>query len=65
MKVLHINDQAGVACILAKYQRINGMESKVLSLNSILTNYKFDKFGIFKFYKEYVDIVEGTNFVDC
>ena len=58
MKILHIHDQAGVACILAKYQRYNGMESKVLSF------YKFDKFGIFKFYKNYVDVVEQTNFVD-
>ena len=64
MKVLHINDQAGVACILAKYQRYNGMESKVLSPNSILTNYKFDKFGIFKFYREYVDIIQGSNYID-
>ena len=64
MKVLHINDQAGVSCILAKYQRCNGMESKVLSPNSILTNYKFDKFGIFKFYKEYVDIIQGSNYID-
>ena len=49
MKILHIHDQAGVACILAKYQRRNGLESKVLSLN------KIDKYGILKFYKDYVD----------
>ena len=52
MKILHINDQAGVACILVKYQRINGIESKVLSSN------KIDKYGILKFYKDYVDIVD-------
>ena len=57
MKILHINDQAGVACILAKYQRIYGRESKVLSYN------KIDKFGIFKYYKEYVDIVDRDNFI--
>ena len=57
MKILHINDQAGVACILAKYQSINGRESKVLSYN------KIDKFGILKYYKDYVDIVERDNFV--
>ena len=45
MNILHINDQAGVACILSKYQRINGQQSKVLSYN------KIDKFGILKFYK--------------
>jgi hypothetical protein len=64
MKILHINDQAGVACILAKYQRDNGTESKVLSSNSILITYKFDKSGILKYYKDYVDIVDGINFVD-
>ena len=57
MKILHINDQAGVACILAKYQSIKGRESKVLSYN------KIDKFGILKFYNDYVDIVERDNFV--
>ena len=57
MKILHINDQAGVACILAKYQRINGEESKVLSYN------KIDKFGILNYYKDYVDIVDRDNFV--
>ena len=58
MKVLHIHDQAGVACILAKYQRYKGIESKVLS------SYKFDKFGIFKFYKDYVNIIDQSNFID-
>ena len=58
MKVLHINDQAGVSCILAKYQRMNAIESKVLSSN------KIDKFGILKFYKDYVDIVEPAHFAD-
>jgi hypothetical protein len=55
---LHIHDQAGVSCILAKYQRMNGIESKVLSSN------KIDKFGILKFYKDYVDVVEPADFVD-
>ena len=57
MKILHINDQAGVACILAKYQRFNGQQSKVLSYN------KIDKFGILKYYKDYVDIVDRDNFI--
>ena len=57
MKILHIHDQAGVACILAKYQRINGQQSKVLSYN------KIDKFGILKYYKDYVDIVDRDNFI--
>ena len=58
MKILHINDMAGVACILAKYQRANGIESKVLSPNRI------DKFGILKYYKNYVEIIDPINFLD-
>ena len=52
LNVLHIHDQAGVACILAKYQRMNDIKSKVLSSNTI------DKYGILKFYKDYVDLVD-------
>jgi len=58
MRVLHINDQAGVACILAKYQRVNNIESKVLSSN------KIDKYGILKFYIDYVNIIDRTNFIE-
>ena len=50
--------QAGVACILAKYQRMNDIKSKVLSSN------KIDKYGILKFYKDYVDLVDRANFVE-
>ncbi|HEX5187270.1 MAG TPA: hypothetical protein VFV86_10315 [Nitrososphaeraceae archaeon] len=64
MKILHINDQAGVACVLAKYQKYYGINSKVLLPNSILTNYKFDKFGIYKFYKDHVTISNGFNYLD-
>ncbi|HEY6657937.1 MAG TPA: hypothetical protein VIZ62_05375 [Nitrososphaeraceae archaeon] len=55
---MHIHDQAGVACILAKYQRMNDIKSKVLSSNTI------DKYGILKFYKDYVDIIDRANFVE-
>ena len=58
LKVLHIHDQAGVACILAKYQRMNGIQSKVVSAN------KSDKYGILTFYKDYVDLVERSNFAE-
>ena len=58
LNVLHIHDQAGVACILAKYQRMNNIKSKVLSSNTI------DKYGILKFYKDYVDLVEASNFAE-
>ena len=58
LNVLHIHDQAGVACILAKYQRMNNIKSKVLSSNTI------DKYGILKFYKDYVDLVDRSNFAE-
>jgi hypothetical protein len=45
--VLHIWDQAGVAFILAKFQRINGNESRVIRVKNN------DKYGIDEFYKEY------------
>lgn len=47
MYVLHIWDQAGVAFILAKFQQINGNESKVIRVKNA------DKYGIDEFYKEY------------
>ena len=34
------------------------MKSKVLSYNTI------DKYGILKFYKDYVDLVDRSNFVE-
>ncbi len=58
LNVLHIHDQAGVACILAKYQRMNNIKSRVLSSNTI------DKYGILKFYKDYVDLVDRSNFAE-
>jgi hypothetical protein len=45
--VLHIWDQAGVAFILAKFQQMNGNESKVIRVKNA------DKYGIDEFYKEY------------
>jgi hypothetical protein len=45
--VLHIWDQAGVAFILAKFQQMNGNESKVIRVKNT------DKYGIDEFYKEY------------
>lgn len=47
MYVLHIWDQAGVAFILAKFQQINGNESKVIRVKNA------DKYGIDEFYEEY------------
>lgn len=45
--MLHIWDQAGVAFILAKFQQINGNESKVIRVKNA------NKYGIDEFYKEY------------
>jgi glycosyltransferase involved in cell wall biosynthesis len=56
MKILHIWDQAGVACILAKYQTIQGHESKVLKMAD------YDKFGINSFYHEYVDEIAAQRY---
>lgn len=54
MKILHINDQAGVACILAKFQEKQGVESKVIAIA--------DKYGIKEYYKNNVIFVEKENF---
>ncbi len=56
MRILHIWDQAGVACTLAKYQTIAGNESKVIVLAAV------DKYGIYDFYKRYCMKVDGLNF---
>ena len=51
MHILHIEDAAAVACILAKYQNLtHECKSKVVKLD------KYDKFGFYKFYKDYVNI---------
>jgi len=48
MRILHIWDQAGVAFVLAKYQRLNGHDSKAIMVR------EYDKYGIGKFYNQYV-----------
>jgi glycosyltransferase involved in cell wall biosynthesis len=59
--ILHIGDQAGVACILAKYQRSQGYKSEVIKLS---TN---DKFGIYSYYRDYISLIASEEqFVnDC
>ena len=44
--VLHIWDQAGVGCVIAKYQRKLGLESFVIKRDG------FDPFGIMNFYNQ-------------
>ena len=46
MNILHVWDQAGVSCILAKYQRRLGHIVFILKRNG------YDPFQIFTFYKE-------------
>lgn len=46
LNILHVWDQAGVACVLAKYQRKQGCRSKVVITRNA------DKFGIYDFYSK-------------
>lgn len=48
MRILHVWDQAGVAFVLAKYQKSRGYDSKAIMIR------EYDKYGIGKFYNEYI-----------
>src|SRR6185436_3124143 len=54
MRILHILDAAGVACIYSKYQRKQGHDAKVIWNRDVL-----DKYGIYDFYRDYVIHVHG------
>lgn len=56
MRILHIWDQAGVACVFAKYQRLQGHNSKVITISG------YDKYGIYQFYKDYIIAVPASDF---
>lgn len=59
MRILHVWDQAGVACILAKYQIRQGHQSKVIKI-------KGDKYGIYNFYSDFItEVPEEQFFVRC
>ena len=58
MNILHVWDQSGVACILAKYQTKLGHNSKVIRR----TNY--DLYSIYEFYKDLVEFVDEKNYLD-
>ena len=49
MRILHILDAAGVACIYSKYQRMLGHEARVIWNKNVV-----DKYGIYDFYKDYL-----------
>jgi hypothetical protein len=57
MRILHVWDQAGVAFVLAKYQRLLGQDSKAIMVR------EYDKYGIGKFYNKYVIDVTLEEFV--
>ena len=58
MNILHIWDQAGVACVLAKYQRKAGHNAKVIKTEAD------DPFGFLKFYgEEYVNSMTSNSHV--
>jgi glycosyltransferase involved in cell wall biosynthesis len=57
MQILHIWDQAGVAFILAKYQNLQGQYSKAIKVG------EYDKFGINRFYNEYIINAPKKEFV--
>jgi glycosyltransferase involved in cell wall biosynthesis len=58
MRILHVWDQAGVACILAKYQRLQGHDAKVIM------NRGQDKYGIYKFYEKYISDFRLEDFTE-
>lgn len=49
MRILHILDAAGVACIYSKYQRKQGYDASVIWNKDVV-----DKYGIYDFYKDYL-----------
>lgn len=58
MRIIHIWDQAGVAYILAKYQRLLGHEAAVIKAIDQ------DKYGIDAFYKKYLRNANTQDFLD-
>lgn len=57
MKILHLNDQAGVSCVLAKYQNKLGNDAKVIKVSD-------DKYGIYEYYNDYVQLVRQDEFIE-
>ncbi len=57
MRILHVWDQAGVACVMAKYQRLQGHDSNVIRISGV------DKYGINDFYRDFVSFVPIEEFV--
>jgi glycosyltransferase involved in cell wall biosynthesis len=58
MQILHIWDQAGVACIIAKYQQLQGHNSKVIRISG------YDPYGINNFYKNYIFHTRAVEYIE-
>lgn len=58
MNIIHVWDQSGVACILAKYQNKLGHNAKVLRRDN------YDPYGIYEFYNDIVDFVDEKSFLE-
>jgi hypothetical protein len=59
MRILHILDAAGVACIYSKFLQTKGHESKVIWNKDV-----GDKYGIYDYYKDYMINVPYVEFTD-
>ena len=59
MRILHILDAAGVACIYSKFQQTMGHESKVIWNKDV-----GDKYGIYDYYKDYIINVSHAEFTE-
>ena len=57
MNILHIWDQSGVACILAKYQQKIGHNAIVLRRSN------YDPYGIYEYYKKLVEFVDEKEYL--
>jgi hypothetical protein len=58
MNILHVWDQAGVSCVLSKYQRRLGHEVSILKRNG------YDPFNFFSFYNEPLYDLDGKKFIN-
>jgi hypothetical protein len=59
LRIIHVFDTAGVACILAKHQSLAGHDARVLWSNDVV-----DKYGIYDFYKDYMKLYSNSDFTD-
>ena len=58
MNILHVWDQAGVSCVLSKFQRKIGHKVSILKRNG------YDPFNFFSFYNEPLYDLDGKKFIN-